>query len=286
MFQEVNGATLHYGEYGTGERYILSAQSGFDLDEKGWPMDLADEGFHVFTIQIRGYGKSTHVTEDLGADWYDTWADDVYEFARRKGIARFLYTGQSHGAGIGWHLCLRHPEVVAGFAALVGGPHARKGGEVSPGRLETIRSAGDPAARIKAAEGVRGYYLSLASRFADDPERRAEYEGKAQKAYDAALQATPEELRLNPRKPLASCKTDEEAYALLSEIDLPVLMINGQQDSVVPVTDILWPIRVIRHAKCIIYHDADHSIHDDCRPEIRKDIARFAAEVFSTETRK
>ncbi|MFY9569272.1 MAG: hypothetical protein WAP56_08905, partial [Acetivibrionales bacterium] len=84
MYQEVNGVRLYYREYGSGEKYILSAQMGFDPDEKGWPMDLADEGFHVFTIQIRGYGKSSHVSEDLGGEWYNIWADDVYAFARSK----------------------------------------------------------------------------------------------------------------------------------------------------------------------------------------------------------
>ena len=59
MYQTVNGVTLYYNEYGSGDKYVLSSQMGFDSDEKGWPMDLADEGFHVFTIQIRGYGRST-----------------------------------------------------------------------------------------------------------------------------------------------------------------------------------------------------------------------------------
>jgi pimeloyl-ACP methyl ester carboxylesterase len=280
MYQAVNGVTLYYNEYGSGEKYVLSAQMGFDPDEKGWPMDLAEEGFHVFTIQIRGYGKSTHVLEDLGGEWYNIWADDVYAFAQSKGIKKFFYTGQSHGAGIGWHLALRHPEVLVGFAALVGGPHSRKGGETSPGRMRTIMATGDPEARRKMAEGVRDYYLSFAEKFADSPELKAEFEGKAQKVYEGQLRVTEEELRINPRKPLSYLKTDEEVYQELSKINIPVLMINAYQDKLVPVTDILWPVKVIKNSKCVIYNNAGHDVHYDCRDDVRRDIAMFAKELF------
>lgn len=280
VYQTVNGATLYYNEYGSGEKYILSSQMGFDPDEKGWPMDLASEGFHVFTIQIRGYGKSTHVSEDLGGEWYNIWADDVYGFAESKGIQKFLYTGQSHGAGIGWHLALRHPEVLVGFAALVGGPHSRKGGDTSPGRLKTIMSAGDPDARRKSAESVKAYFLSFAEKFSDDPELKAEFEAKAEKAYEGALQMTAEEARINPKKPLSYLKTDEEVYQELSKIQIPVLMINAYLDKMVPVTDILWPIKVIKNSKCLIYNNAGHDVHYDCRDDVRREIALFASELF------
>ncbi|MBN2049686.1 MAG: alpha/beta hydrolase [Spirochaetales bacterium] len=280
MYQTVRDATLYYNEYGSGEKYILSSQMGFDLDETGWPMDLADEGFHVFTIQIRGYGKSTHVQEDLGGEWYNIWADDVYEFAQRQGIQKFFYTGQSHGAGIGWHLVLRHPQVLVGFAALVGGPHSRKGGETSPGRLETIRSAGDPEARKKSAEHTKMHFLAFAEKFALNPALKAEFEQKAEKAYREELQRTVEEVKINPRKPLSNLKTDEEVYQELSKINIPVLMINGQQDKMVPVTDIIWPIEVIKNSKCVIYHNAGHDVHYDCRDDVRREIALFASGLF------
>jgi pimeloyl-ACP methyl ester carboxylesterase len=284
LYQEVNGATLYYREYGSGDRYVLSAQGGFDLDEKGWPMDLADEGFHVFTIQIRGHGKSTHVHEDLGEEWYNIWADDVYEFAKRKGIDRFFYTGQSHGAGIGWHLALRHPEVLVGFAALVGGPHSRKGGMTSPARLETIRTAGDPEARKRSAEQVRRHFLGFAEKFAHDPELKAEFEQKAEKAYQEELKRAVEEIKINPRKPLAYLKTDEEVYEELSKIEVPVLMINGYKDELVPITDIVWPITVIKNSKLIVYQEAGHSIHYDRRDDVRRDIALFARTCFESQS--
>lgn len=280
MYQEVNGATLHYKEYGSGDKFILSAQGGFDPHEKGWPMDLADEGFHVFTIQIRGHGKSTHICEDLGGEWYNVWADDVVEFAARKGIKKFFYTGQSHGAGIGWHLALRHPQALVGFAALVGGPHSRRGPETSPARLETIRTAGDPEARKRRAGQIRNYFLSFAEKFSADPDLRREFEEKAEKAYANELERAEAELQINPRKPLAHLKTDEEVYQELAKIQIPVLMINGYQDRLIPLSDILWPITAIKNSKLVMYQEAGHDIHYDRRDDVRRDIAQFAHVCF------
>ena len=148
------------------------------------------------------------------------------------------------------------------------------------GRLETIKSAGDPEASKKRAEQARNNFLYFANKFSNNPELRKEFEGKAEKAYEEELNRTEEELRINPRKPLSYLKTDEEVYEELSKIQIPVLMINGFQDDVVPVTDIIWPIKVIKNSKCIIYHDAGHGIHYDYREDIRREIALFASGLF------
>ena len=181
MYQEVDGATLYYKEYGSGDKYIISAQMGFDLDEKGWPMDLAEEGYHVFTIQIRGYGKSTHVYEDLGDEWYNIWADDVYEFARRKGIEKFLYTGRISRCRDRLASRLKASRSFSWFCSSGRWSPFQKRWRGFPGRLETIKSAGDPEASKKRAEQARNNFLYFANKFSNNPELRKEFEGKAEK---------------------------------------------------------------------------------------------------------
>jgi len=100
---KVKDIELEYVEYGSGDRYLLcSQQHHFSL--VNYTKDLADKGFHVFNITIRGYGRSTRIKEDLGDTWYDVWAQDTVDFADAMGIDKFFYTGVSHGAGIGWYL--------------------------------------------------------------------------------------------------------------------------------------------------------------------------------------
>ncbi|MCD8330533.1 MAG: alpha/beta hydrolase [Lachnospiraceae bacterium] len=172
MIQHINDADLYYEEYGQGDRYILSSMQIFDPNGKGWPFDLADEGFHVFLIQMRGYGQSTHIYENYNNNWYDVWADDVWAFARAQGIPHFLYTGQSDGAAIGWHLYFRHPEVLVGFAGLAPGPHSRENLFVTPPRQRSMETISDPAAREQMAQYQRQLMLQFAKKFADDPELR------------------------------------------------------------------------------------------------------------------
>ena len=48
-------------------------------------------------------------------------------FADKIGADKFIYSGASHGSGVGWHLCLRHPERLVCFFASVAGPLSPEG---------------------------------------------------------------------------------------------------------------------------------------------------------------
>ena len=115
------GIELYYEDLGEGDKYILSLM--MDFPPINTTRELAKHGYHVLLITNRGIGKSTHVWEDYGNEWFNIFADDVVRVADKLGIDKFIYAGCSHGAGTGWHLCLRHPERVTSFIDMVGGPH-------------------------------------------------------------------------------------------------------------------------------------------------------------------
>ena len=78
-----DGIRLHYDEYGSGGRVILSAQAGFY--PKGMQQYLADMGYHVYCLTLRGFYPSDYVDEDHGQGWYDVFADDVIALADALG---------------------------------------------------------------------------------------------------------------------------------------------------------------------------------------------------------
>lgn len=87
---KIKDIELEYEEYGTGERYLLCCQQSHSK-VVNWTIDLAEKaGFHVYDIVIRGFGRSTHITEDLGDTWYDMWAQDACDFADAMGIDKFF----------------------------------------------------------------------------------------------------------------------------------------------------------------------------------------------------
>ena len=101
---------IYYEELGSGDKIVLCTQCGHEGTTL--ERELAKRGFHVYLLTNRGFGRSTHVTEDYGEHWYDMFAKDVIAFADQMGIDRFIYSGASHGAGAGWHVCLNYPERV------------------------------------------------------------------------------------------------------------------------------------------------------------------------------
>lgn len=113
---EINGVTLAYEEYGSGNRYLISSQNFFFRDCHMALLGREPYHYHVFLIYTRGYGASTHIFDPTPRDYTTIWGKDVAAFAEAVGINSFYYTGISHGNWAGWYLALNRPELLRGFA--------------------------------------------------------------------------------------------------------------------------------------------------------------------------
>jgi pimeloyl-ACP methyl ester carboxylesterase len=265
----VNGVELYYEECGTGEEVVVSAQMAFGSFSYQRLLALPPAGYRVYMVTPRGYGKSSHVWEDYGNRWYSIWAEDVYQFSRKLGLDRFIYTGASHGAGVGWHLVLEHPEAVKAFISVVGAPHDRAGGDTSEGRRKTIEAADDPG-RIEEVIGLLFSPTSDEKRL----ERRRQIMEEMRKHYASMSR---EELVINPRKPLAEAKTNEELAALLSRVRVPTLLICGMQDNVIPPEMSLLAARAIPGAKAVFFQDEGHMLPAESPEKVVAEIVSFVS---------
>lgn len=276
---KLKNVELYYEEFGAGDRYVIQAQQ-FINSHLNYVRDLAEkEGFHGYIIRIRGYAPSSLVEEDLGDDWYDVWAKDVCDFADAMGIEKFFYTGHSHGAGIGWHLCLNHPDRLRGFFASAAGPHKKDGQATGGARMETINAARsretwEPYAR-KQGEYCAKYFASVEQ----DPEI-GEAARAAREQMIAFWKEMPESAAiLNPRKPFPQCRTEEELTEIMKGIHVPVLMLGGSEDTISSPELMVRTLRAVKDSKLIIYHGADHvDLPNRFRKEYVKDIVCFCEE--------
>ena len=243
------GVEIFYEELGSGDRYLLCTQVGhgrFTLER-----ELAKRGFHVFLLTNRGFGRSTHVTEDYGEHWYDRFADDVAAFADKMGIGRFAYSGASHGAGAGWHVVLRHPERVICFFAVVPGPHNLDEGK------QSIRSL--------MAEGKMK--LPVMRTDSDDPRIRERYAledaaSKAQRAEPdyAEVYDSPETRAIDYGRPLAALHTEARVQEALKTIKTPVLIIGGMEDPISRPDLMLRTAACLPCCKLVIHSGVSHAI--------------------------
>ena len=262
--------SLFYEEYGTGpldaDNIILSAQVGFY--PKGMQQHLATLGYHVFCITLRGFHPSTLVEEDYGEHWYDIFADDVVAFADKLGIKNFVYMGASHGAGVGWHLMLRHAERVNAFVAVVGGPHSLAEGTMSY--------------RQMLAQGIIKEIPPFNPPIDNDPSRQLRRDRRS--AHIAAQPPAPElERKVDYGRPLMALGSEEKLCEELKKITLPVLMLGGVEDPISTPELMIRTAKCLPHCKLILYSNCGHDIDTDLIEETCDEADRFLRNALKTK---
>ena len=254
-----DGIRIHYEEFGTGERMILSAQAGFFYPH-GIHEALARRGYHVICMTLRGFFPSSYVTEDYGKSWYDVFASDVVCLADRLGIHDFCYLGASHGAGVGWHLLWKHAERIRAFVAIVPGPHSLAEGSMSYRQmlLQGIISAPPP----------------FDPPVEDDPEREARRE-----AWHRWLDTLPEqderEKRIDYGRPLMECGTEEKLQEVLASMNTRTLILGGTEDPISTPELMMRTAKCLPRCKLVVYSNSGHNIDTDLPEELAEEADRF-----------
>lgn len=103
-FAAVNGTRLHYQVAGAGPPLVLI--HGHGLDRRMWGDQFAHftAYHHVVRYDLRGFGKSAHVGEDLY-----THEDDLAALLNHLAIARAAILGFSSGGGVAIDFALAYP---------------------------------------------------------------------------------------------------------------------------------------------------------------------------------
>ena len=256
----VGDVDLYYEEYGAGASIVLSAQMELSPHADSYQRQLGEAGFHVFYIQLRGFGKSSHVEHAPEGGWYPLWANDVFQFGRSLGVDRFVYTGISHGAGVGWYLSLAHPEAVRAFVSVVGGPHDR-----DRPRTRGIGIDGDnppPMFEVPTTDPVR-------------LQRRA---ARAQTTSGRWARLSPEERAISPGMLFPELATNEEVGERMAQVRVPTLLLYGAQDDIIPAEMGLLAVKSVPGAKLVLYQDHSHSLAAEAPERLVQEVLVFMNE--------
>jgi pimeloyl-ACP methyl ester carboxylesterase len=262
----VGDVDLYYEEYGTGDNVVLSAQMEL-AQGQSYQRLLGDAGFHVYYIQLRGFGKSTHVREAPPSGWYPMWAEDVYQLARAIGVDRFIYTGISHGAGVGWNLALAHPEALRALISVVGGPHDR----TQPRRRGIGIDGATPPPMFEVPT--------------TDPRRLQRRAERAQSREGRWERLSVEERAISPGKLFPDLETNEDVAARLSEVRVPTLLLYAAQDDIIPAQMALLAATSVQGAKLVLYQDHSHSLASEAPERLVQEVLVFMNELPSVHAR-
>ena len=272
MVLKINDIELYYEEFGTGTNYLLHAQQ-FANSYLYYTKELADNGFHVFNIRIRGYKPSSTVVDNYGTKWYDVWAKDVLDFADAMNIKSFFYTGFSHGAGIGWHLCKIAPERIKGFFSIAGGPHKKDGKTTSAARTSTIEACETPEKWYTYAEEKSYQTGRVFKTLFADPQVGSAAKAAWEQNRNFWLDLKKESALINPQKPFPMATTEDLLIEELRKIHVPALLIGGVLDTVSPPDVLIRTSSAVDGSKLIIY-SGEYTLHADIAHAYRKEIVQ------------
>lgn len=269
---EINGVTLAYEEYGSGNRYLISSQNFFFRDCHMALLGREPYHYHVFLIYTRGYGASTHIFDPTPRDYTTIWGKDVAAFAEAMGINSFYYTGISHGNWAGWYLALNRPELLRGFACGNGiaqfrDPDARTPVPPRP-ELDLDRVVGNREALEKMA-----WMENWPTNNPDRLRRRAQ---NHEEHLQILLNRKKEEFTVrNTNMSCCDAKTREEFYETMAKIDVPVLFLHGMLDPLAKIEDVVRLSQAIPGSQIKAYQNLGHGGGDECPEIFARDCDRF-----------
>lgn len=269
---EINGVTLAYEEYGSGNRYLISSQNFFFRDSHMALLGREPYHYHVFLIYTRGYGASTHIFDPTPRDYTTVWGKDVAAFAEAMGINSFYYTGISHGNWAGWYLALNRPELLRGFACGNGiaqfrDPDARTPVPPRP-ELDLDRVVGNREALEKMAW--------MENWPTNNPDRLRRRAGNHKEHLQILLNRKKEEFTVrNTNMSCCDAKTREEFYETMAKISVPVLFLHGMLDPLAKIEDVVRLSQAIPGSQIKAYQNLGHGGGDECPEIFARDCDRF-----------
>ena len=218
-FVEVNGARIYYQAEGDADDPAMVLVHGYPLSSELFreQLDGLSDEYRVVALDLRGYGQST--TPDADAT-VGTYAQDVLDVMTELGVERALVGGMSMGGPVVFEMYRRAPERFRGMllidtiAAAASPPEAG----TWMGTMELVRQDGVSAIPMLFMDE----FVTGQGRM-DRPElTQALAEIINQASQDAALAG----LKVLANRP--------DSQPLLAQINVPVLVLVGLQDTVYP----------------------------------------------------
>jgi pimeloyl-ACP methyl ester carboxylesterase len=278
-FIEVDGLTVHYKVAGRGAPLILLLH-GFGANTESWRRVMAPLAQHgtVVAYDRPGFGLTERPLDAALAGWPgdnpygpDAQVELAVGLMRALGFEPALLVGNSAGGTVAMHTYLRYPERVAGIAFVDAAIYT--GGQ-TPGWLRPL--LGTPqATRL----GILISRNILAQ--GDDLIRLAWHDPAKITAEDLALYRRPTRVEGWDR---ALWEFTRAGRALqlgerVADVRLPVLVITGDDDRIVPTADSVRLARELPQAGLVVIPSCGHVPQEEC-PEAFLDALRPFVDQF------
>ncbi len=261
-FVDVDGMSVHYRDEGSGPPVLLVHGTGSNLYTwDAWASALAPT-HRVVRLDLPAFGLTGPRPD--GDYRMDTYVEFLDRFASKVGLAKFALAGNSLGGAIAWRFAAAHPSEVTSLILVDPGGYPRKTKRLFVFRLGGLPGVGallehlDP--RILVERTSRQVY--------GDPTRVAPT--SVERSYELVLrpgnrQAFGEETSV----------PYEDRTALLRTLTVPTLVMWGDKDALIPVSDAHRFGADIPGVRVLIYEGLGHVPMEEDGPRTVADARAF-----------
>jgi non-heme chloroperoxidase len=263
-----DGTEIYYKDWGKGP--VVTFSHGWPLSSDAWDgqmLFLVQNGFRVVAHDRRGHGRSSQASSGNDMDGY---ADDLAAVIEALDLKDATLVGHSTGGGEVVRYIARHGTKRAAKAVLIAA--------VPPIMLKT--AANPEGLPMEVFDNMRSglmkdrsqFYKDLATQFygANRPGAKVS-QGILDQFWLWSMQAG---LKNAYESIKAFSETDFTED--LKKIDVPTLVMHGEDDQIVPVKDAaVKSARLIKGAKEIYYPGAPHGLTATLQDQVNTDLLAF-----------
>ena len=263
-----DGTQIYYKDWGSGQPIVF--HHGWPLSADDWDpqmMFFLSHGYRVIAHDRRGHGRSSQ-TEN--GNEMDSYAADVAELAAHLDLRNAVHIGHSTGGGEVTRYVARHGTGRVAKAVLIGA--------VPPIMLKTDKNPG--GLPMEVFDGFRAAVLNRAQAFLDIPSGPFYgFNRPGAKVSEGVIRNWWRQGMMGGSKALHDCVkafSETDFTEDLKAINVPVLILHGDDDQVVPIADsALLSAKLVRNGTLKVYPGLPHGMCTTEPELINRDLLAF-----------
>jgi non-heme chloroperoxidase len=268
-FTTKDGTQIFYKDWGSGQPIVF--HHGWPLSADDWDNQMLfflQKGYRVIAHDRRGHGRSTQT--DTGNDM-DTYAADVAELVAMLDLKEAIHVGHSTGGGEVTRYVARHGKGRVAKAVLISA--------IPPVMVKSDKNPGGTP--IEVFDDYRAAFVANRTQFYLDVASGPFYgfNRPDAKVSEGMIRNWWRQGMMGGAKAHYDCIkafSETDLTEDLTLIDVPVLILHGEDDQVVPIADsALLAIKLLKKGELKTYKGLPHGMFTTHPEIINPDILAF-----------